>query len=314
MRPVIPAIFDIFGGNLMIHFSISRILESITRKFCHILINIRGGERLTEIFRRRMVNRYGGSNKKTITINDFDGDLRLCLDRDSYIDSKIYIRGWHSMLELKCLDLFLTPETIFIDVGAYIGEFTIFSAKRCSNGKILSFEPDNNNYQRLIYNIKLNAFENIVPFNCGLSDEKTNAQLYTSRKIREDGVRSCVTTMFPRSVDYVPIGISNTNSIDQVYQNNRYRGLDVIKIDTEGAELAVLNGAKRTIANYRPVIMIEINEIMLRAAGHTKHEVGKTLLDWNYKPYRINRLGKPVKYQAGELPDFCNIIYFPCTS
>jgi len=52
-----------------------------------------------------------------------------------------------------------------VDVGAHIGAFSIYAATKYPHARIYSYEPDPQNYEKLIKNIELNNTQNIIPYN-----------------------------------------------------------------------------------------------------------------------------------------------------
>ena len=70
-----------------------------------------------------------------------------------------------------------TNDTV-IDIGAHIGLFSLLVSQRCKTGKILSFEPVRENFDLLVYNLKLNHIENVLPFNMAVSKNSDKLNLF----------------------------------------------------------------------------------------------------------------------------------------
>src|SRR5579885_1779623 len=100
---------------------------------------------------------YADDRSPWTVMCDFDGDLRLKIDRSSFIGSSIYWNGYSSLNELYLLGRLLEPHMVFVDVGANQGEFTLYAAKRLPAGKVLAFEPVEERYRHLIENVKMNG-------------------------------------------------------------------------------------------------------------------------------------------------------------
>lgn len=90
-------------------------------------------------------------------------------------------------------------------------------------------------------------------------------------------------------VDVIDVAVL---SIDGRFDKENLSRLDVIKIDVEGAELDVIAGAVLTIRKHNPVIMIEISDEHLRAAGSSSEELVKAILSEGYQLFDIS-LGVP---------------------
>jgi hypothetical protein len=76
-------------------------------------------------------------NKSTWTVIDnFDGNIKLKIDRSRSMGSAFYWAGFHEYREFIFMHRFLKPDMVAIDIGANLGEYTLFMAKRLSNGKV----------------------------------------------------------------------------------------------------------------------------------------------------------------------------------
>lgn len=135
--------------------------------------------------------------------------------------------------------------SIILDVGAYDGD-SAFSFYRFLNPKkIYAIEPEKNNFNRLIKNIKVFDKKNIVvPLMTGLSDfigraDITNDDSGSKIVLNRDGV-----------VDI--------NTIDNLVDSLNIKQVDVIKMDIEGGEMRALLGAINVIKHYHPVLSISI--------------------------------------------------------
>jgi hypothetical protein len=73
----------------------------------------------------------------------------------------------------------ISRSNIIIDVGAHIGIFTLYAAKR--GKRVIAIEPVPSNYKWLHVNIRLNNIKNVIPLNIALSDFNGEAYLYISR-------------------------------------------------------------------------------------------------------------------------------------
>jgi FkbM family methyltransferase len=62
------------------------------------------------------------------------------------------------------------------------------------------------------------------------------------------------------------------------------RPLAFVKIDAEGAELQILDGAAETLARHRPVVFCEFNDVVLRDAGHSSTELLHRFRSLGYQP------------------------------
>lgn len=164
-----------------------------------------------------------------------------------HIQNKIYNDAdFYEHIYLDKLSKYLPDNAVIIDIGANIGNHSIYWGTQNSASKVYSFEAIKSTYDILFKNIELNQLNNIViPFNIALSDENGNAN---SNGVSEYNIGS---TSITKSTD----GKIITKTLDSI--NLDTDRIDLIKIDVEGHEVNVLKGANETIKKYHPMIMIE---------------------------------------------------------
>jgi FkbM family methyltransferase len=147
---------------------------------------------------------------------------------------------------------------VFIDIGANVGFYTLAAAN--SFDKVYSFEPSPYTFGRLIHNVEINNFASVTAINAGLSDVKSEMDLYVN-PFNNGG---CSLNAFPEAIknlypDYVWGSVRvNVEVLDEVIDSRGIIGVDLIKIDVEGHELCVIRGAQKTITTYRPLIYAEV--------------------------------------------------------
>jgi FkbM family methyltransferase len=139
----------------------------------------------------------------------------------------------------------IKPENndIIVDAGAYIGDTLEEIIKQnIAYKKIYAFEPDEQNYAKLIENTK--TYQNIEAYKYGLWDIAD--RLYFSA---EANMGSSITTDISKANQTI-----DTLSLDEFFKDKKKPTL--IKMDIEGAELNALLGAKEIITNYKPKLQI----------------------------------------------------------
>lgn len=150
---------------------------------------------------------------------------------------------------------------VVIDAGAHYGFYTLHASRIVGNeGTVLAFEPHPHNYRRLLVNLHLNKIKNVKTFNIALGNFDGQTKLYI-------GGSSTHSTFF-RAKKHLNVKIGK---IDTIVDKLGLEKVDLIKIDTEGDELAVLKGAIKTIKKYKPKITI--------AAYHFPNEISK-IREW----------------------------------
>jgi len=248
--------------------------------------------------------RKKGHESKDVVIDNFDSNIKMKIDPSRSMGAGIYWTGFHEFREFLFLHRYLKSDMVFADVGANQGEYALFAAKRLSGGQVLAFEPLPSIRTVLHDNIQLNAFKNITVFDCGLSNEAGTLQIHEIEDVHEG-----LATFYPgerksRKSFSVPL-----KTLDDIFKTENFNRLDFIKIDIEGGELKALLGSKRVMQQYRPVVMIEINEETYRAAGYSSQDVAGFFADLGYQPFTIMKRGRLMK--CNTLPAFGNVIYRP---
>jgi len=131
----------------------------------------------------------------------------------------------------------------FLDCGAYIGESALIFEREYNPNKVYSFEPVPENYNFLLENIKLNNLEKVIPIDKGVGEKSCTARFCSL------GVSSYISEEGNAEMDLI--------SIDE-FVGERNLSVGLIKMDIEGYELDAIKGAKRTIKEFKPVLLIGI--------------------------------------------------------
>lgn len=157
----------------------------------------------------------------------------------------------------------LKPGMVVVDIGAHVGYYTLLAAKQVGpTGKVYAFEPEQANHAILVKNIALNHYGNVVAARMAVSDQKGGATLYLTAL--DSGRHSIYRHGLPER-GTAPV---ETTTLDSFLESEGWPNVDIIKIDVEGAEVAVLNGMTgltEKCANLK--IIIEFNPALLQDAG-----------------------------------------------
>lgn len=158
----------------------------------------------------------------------------------------------------------MPPGSVFLDVGANVGMYTLAAAVG-RNCQVFAFEPESQNYALLNANIALNrAGDRVVAYCAALTDKTRFDRLYLS-EFDPDGGGSCHS--FGAEVDF---NLNSRNSpfaqgciglhLDELVSNGVVPVPDFIKIDVDGFEHLVVEGALSTLQEQRVrEVLIEIN-------------------------------------------------------
>ena len=201
----------------------------------------------------------------------------LCYPDSSYGSMVVYNR-WAEYNVMSNIVSFLKTNSIYIDVGANIGDTTIIAAAHTQN-KIYAFEPSPVAYPRLQENIALNKLgSQVVAEKLVLSNHRG----YTSFIEAQTSETSHIS---PKKEN---VGLRvRTTTLDDYSQKNALKTIDLLKIDVEGAELLVLKGAARLLrAHQIRHLLIELNPNACQY-GYTNTE---TILYLKQFGYRVSKV------------------------
>ena len=134
---------------------------------------------------------------------------------------------------------------VIIDAGGYIGDSILIFREEFPDNQIISFEPDKTNFELLNKTIRLNNIQNVVCENLALGE--LNTEKYTICNKSHSGVK-----IDKNGTDKVQMV-----SLDNYVKNNNTR-VSLIKTDLEGYEINFIKGAKRTIQEQKPTLLISI--------------------------------------------------------
>ena len=178
-----------------------------------------------------------------------DGTTARIIDGDTHISRWVEESGRmdHDQSVLPLLTPYLTG--IAVDVGAFIGDHTVFYAKHAP--RVFAFEPNPTAFECLCHN----APPNVRCLKMGLGAANGSASIIQNPNA---GMAALVPG------DDIPIVALDSFNLS---------GVSFVKIDAEGWECDVLEGARETIARCRPVMLIEVNDSALRAQGRSPGEL-----------------------------------------
>ena len=161
----------------------------------------------------------------------------------------------------SCIKPLLHPGSIFVDVGANVGYFALLASTL--GARVVAYEPTPSVFARLRENVDLNGFQEAQLVNAAVMDKPGTLSLHLSGDDpeanslfgddAEDNIQSVRVPAVTLDDDLAARGITH---------------VDLLKIDAEGAEPFVLDGATRLLSSPNPpVIIVEVNAFTLNCAG-----------------------------------------------
>lgn len=169
-----------------------------------------------------------------------------------------------------CLSV-LKPGDHCLDIGANIGVYSVLFGRAVeATGSVHSFEPVSHLRDRLKANVLLNSLDNVEVYSFCLGREQGQLPM---RQIKVGSFRAGVSTLVANenvaelgqeAFDTVQVAV---RPLDQVIEEAGITRLQLIKMDVEGFESQVLQGARKTFRELRPLLLMEHNQRRLRHLG-----------------------------------------------
>ena len=139
----------------------------------------------------------------------------------------------------------MEPGMVAYDIGANSGFYSLLMASCVGNdGRVYAFEPELRNVAFLRRHLELNRLQNVRVMPTAVGDHDGRGRF----AVDSSGYRGCLDA---RGETFVPVA-----SVDHLVETRGIEPADIIKIDVEGAELAVLKGAQRYLKRFRPLVFL----------------------------------------------------------
>jgi FkbM family methyltransferase len=223
---------------------------------------------------------------------------------DQFIGRALDIYGEWCDEEVELLSRLLRPGDVVVDVGAHIGTHAVPLARQVGQfGMVVALEPEPQAFRLLCANAALNEMQQLRALDLAAGAAEGSAAL---ERHDAPGVNN---------LGAVKLNFdSDSGTLAQVIPLDglALEGCNLIKVDVEGMEAAVLEGAASTIERYRPILYVENN----RREGNP--ELFHTLRRWGYEafwhlvPYfrNDNAFGQHMNVFSGFAPE-ANLLCLP---
>jgi FkbM family methyltransferase len=208
---------------------------------------------------------------------------RFLLLRGDMISTYVDIYGEWSELEVALYRSLLQANSVVVEVGANLGMHTVPLAKLVPSGCVICFEPQRPIFQILCGNLALNNLTNVHAEHLAAGELQETVTIQTTDydTAWNYGAFSLAAGLntegrFPGAVGAESVSVV---TLDEFPQTADLERLDLLKVDAEGSELAVLRGAQALICRLRPILFVENNN-PANADALIQH-----IRDLEYTPY-----------------------------
>lgn len=210
-------------------------------------------------------------------IYPFIGDVKLIVSKgETGATGNIYV-GLHEFEEMSFVLHLVKQDDLFVDIGANIGSFTLL-ASGYKKANSIAIEPAPKTYEKLESNIAINKLYNRVKLLNMCAGESDYRVRFTTQFDTENHVLPTIDI----SGDSVMVDVKK---LDDILQNQTPI---LLKIDVEGYETNVLEGATLTLSNPNlKAIIIELNGSGLRY-GYDEQKIRIKLSELGFKPFHYD--------------------------
>lgn len=184
------------------------------------------------------------------------GGARLRLHYRDDIGLVTLLGGGWERAELEHASQLARPGTTAVDVGANVGVYTAVLASAVGpRGRVLAFEPEPANVERLRDTVRRNGFANVAIYPIALANRAGHALL----RLGADPMYHSTGDVSEGRAAEGDIGVE-ARTLDDVWLEAGRPPVSFVKVDTEGTELSVLEGAARLLESERPALIVETRD------------------------------------------------------
>lgn len=230
-----------------------------------------------------IINRIPVVGKIEVVVPNSGKVLALVSGGADPIASNLYWGGLETFeFETFTLYLELLKNTaVVFDIGANTGIFALLAAIDSPSRQVHAFEPAPKIFDYLQKNVATNKLTNLKPVCGALTDYDGDIELYIPRSIMLP-TSSSTLKGFRKAQATITVPAL---TLDAYVANNQIAQVDLLKIDTEGTEPKVLEGAKHTLERDKPIIICEVLK------GRTEDALHAVFAQSPYKFFLITQNG-----------------------
>jgi len=218
---------------------------------------------------------------------------QFLLSYSYHIDRQMLIYGTYDRALHNAIEQRVKPGMVCMDVGANLGEMSLHMASKAGRrGLVYAFEPVPHVFQRVITHIARNGFgKNILAFAVALSDSNAPVQLaFTDQSADNQALGSIVNTHRAGLTRHIEV---QGQTLDSFVVERGISRIDFMKVDIQGAEWLMLQGASDVLSRMQPELMLEISPSDLAEIGKDSRQLASLIESFGYQIYALERDGRP---------------------
>lgn len=222
------------------------------------------------------------------------GDQVLFVNPADPIDTlEAFERDWHEPTLTRLILQTLRPGDTFVDIGANVGYYTVRTAARVGpRGKVYAFEPEPTDFSFLKRNVSANRLSNVVMEQKAVSNRAGSVQLFVSKGFPGDN--SIFAVEEARGQISVP-----AVALDDYFAASG--PVHFVKIDVQGAESLILEGAQRTLRSNPGIkVAVEFYPYGLKMAGSSGERLLQQIRDLDFNIQEVNEAAATIRPVTAE--------------
>ena len=221
--------------------------------------------------------------------NNLGQVLNIKTNQTSYLTQLLYWEGYQNFEYTDIFIKLIKKVSVFYDIGANIGYYSLLAENENKNIKVIGFEPAVGPLFYFKENIKINKFKNIRVEALALSHKQGEITFYEVKnkkykylKHNLAGEGNSGSKKIGRN--FMPINVKTT-TLDKYVENSKEVNIDLIKMDTEGTEHYILENSDNVLRLMKPIIICEtlFNKIELK--------LEKLMCSYGYQFYNHTEIG-----------------------
>lgn len=179
--------------------------------------------------------------------------------------------GTYESDKQQLMNLLVKPGMVAYDIGANAGFYTLALARLVgSGGAVCAFEPLAGNAANILEHLRLNRCSNATLYQVAVSDQNGLSAFHVAQS-------NSMGYLGGAGEYWVP-----TVAIDALIETAKLPVPDIVKMDVEGAESKVLNGARKLLGMRKTIWIIALH------GADQRKEIGRILTDYGYRIYRLD--------------------------
>ncbi|MEZ4793244.1 MAG: FkbM family methyltransferase [Gelidibacter sp.] len=197
-----------------------------------------------------------------ITLKTDSGHLKMATNQTSYLTQLLFWNGYKKFEYSELFEQLSKRTSVFLDIGSNIGYYSLLAAKSNPQIKVFAFEPAMGPKHYLKENIHLNNFQSqIKALDVALSNTIGTIDFFEVKSLKYKNLSHNLAGegnagTKTKTRNFVKNRVEAT-TLSAFVQSENLNQIDLIKIDTEGTEIDILNSGKEFIEKFQPIAICE---------------------------------------------------------